>query len=223
MLSALWGHYDMSSWALILNSYWQCRWPFYLKAGSKLILHRRFWVQNTWTLHHRESPSLKDWQFRPVILLICTSVFSLFYQLHCCHPDFDSLCFVLYMYLYMPSHPFGLTMYLSSLACSRSDQTRAERLILAVRHGKPSQPFSISRLSVSVWSNTLPGCRYGHQRESWYFCPPCSRNSSGVSDSSRVFLLARSLRTYTAHKTARKEKTFHFMWNSDKFITWNIA
>lgn len=78
MLTSLWGHYDMSSWALILNSYWHCWWPFYLKARSKLIWHRRFWVQNTWTLHRRESPSLKDCQFRPVISLICTSLFSLF-------------------------------------------------------------------------------------------------------------------------------------------------
>lgn len=74
------------------------------------------------------------------------------------------------------AHPFSPTTYLSSFACSCPAQTRAKRLILALRSSKLSQLSSFSPLSVSISSNTLPGCRYGHQRAGWYFWPPCVRN-----------------------------------------------
>lgn len=104
-------------------------------------------------------------------------LYSLFsfspFQLHVCPSVFDSPLLALYI---MSTHSFGPTTHFSSLHCSCPAQASAKRLILALRPSKLSQLSSFSPLSVSIWSNTLPGCRYGHQRAGWYFWPLCMRN-----------------------------------------------
>lgn len=62
-------------------------------------------------------------------------------------------------------HSLFWPYYLSSVACSRSEVTKAKRLILALRKGRLSQPSFFSHLSVKIWSNAVSGCHYGHKRE----------------------------------------------------------
>lgn len=148
---------------------------FPLRPKVKLNLNRSFSVQNCEHLDsspergHNSSP--QDCQHTTVILLKTTSAFLFLRALSLFPFVFDSPLLA----RYMSTHPFGLTMYLSSLPsslpCLCSDQTRAERLILALRPSKISQPRFFPPLSLSIWSNMLPGCRYGHQRGAWYFWP----------------------------------------------------
>lgn len=130
--------------------------------------------------------------------LKCASLSFHFLSTAFCHPVFDSPLLASYI---MSSHHSGPTTYLSSFACSCSAQTRAKRLILALRPSKLSQLSSFSLLSVSISSNTLPGCRYGHQRAGWYCWPLCVKNYSAAC----LWIIAwRSLRpanTYTYKHT----------------------
>lgn len=71
--------------------------------------------------------------------------------------------------------PFTLSALLHISPLSPA-QTGAKGLIPALRPSKLSQLSSFSPLSVSISSNTLQACRYGHQRVEWYFWPLCVKN-----------------------------------------------
>lgn len=74
--------------------------------------------------------------------------------------------------------PYSLPqLRICSLGCLCLAQTRAKRLILALRLTKLSQLSAFSFLSATISSNTLPGWCYGHQRKGHYFWPLCARNS----------------------------------------------
>lgn len=156
------------AWTLTLTSHWACQRDLWLRAELFVGLQEVKWRSvSTWTLHHREVTT-PPCSTACSLLSFCWNAPLLFRFLP---PSASPL-----LALYMSTDPFGHTMYLSSLACSCSDQTRAKRLILALRPGKLSQPSFFYSLSVSIWSNMLPGCRYGHQRAGWYFWPLCVRN-----------------------------------------------
>ncbi len=128
-------------------------------------------ILNTWILSHREAmasacrTASSEQSFLWNVLLC---LFSLS-QLHFCPP---TSCFI--HHVQSPFRPHYASLL--SLACSCPAQTRAKRLILALRPSELSQLSPFSPLSVSISSNTLPGCCYGHQRAGWYFWPLCVRN-----------------------------------------------
>lgn len=125
-------------------------------VSPRLKLHRSF-VSGKW-IPLRHDLSLQRRQF--TISHCYELCISFLYQQRCCPLPFDSptLCIIHHVH-----SPFHHCYCLSSLACSCPTQTRAKRLILARRPGKLSQ-LSFSPLSESILSNSLPGCRYGHQR-----------------------------------------------------------
>lgn len=120
-------------------------------------------ILNTWILPHREATAsacrsvISEQSFLWNVLLC---LFSLSLSPNCVSvPPSLIPHFLLYT-----SCPLTLSAPLRiSLACPYPAQTRAKRLILALRPSKLSQLSSFSPLSVSISSNTLPGCCYGHQ------------------------------------------------------------
>lgn len=148
---------------------------------EKLILYRSFKV---WDSGHMDSStqrgqslSLQDHQFRTIISLKCLS-FSISPNCTPPLPFFDSPRLVLYI---MSTHPFGPTMYPSSLACSCSAQTRAKRLILALRPSKLSRLSSFSPLSLSILSNTLPVVMDTREQAGAFDLLVCGRSQQPVS------------------------------------------
>ena len=141
-------------------------------------------------------------------------------------PFFDSPRLVLYI---LSTHPFGPTMYPSSLVCSCSAQTRAKRLILALRPSKLSQLSSFSPLSLSISSDTLPVVMDTREQAGAFDLLVCGRSQQPVSKiiTWRPSQMCQNIEIWECpHREdvqyQRCCKNYWSIWNSVKFM-WSKA
>lgn len=148
---------------------------------EKLILYRSFKV---WDSGHMDSStqrgqglSLQDHQFRTIISLKCDSVFFYFSQLHFSPSLIPHV-------LFYTSCPLTLSAPLCIPPLSPAHalpQTRAKRLILALRPSKLSRLSSFSPLSLSILSNTLPVVMDTREQAGAFDLLVCGRSQQPVS------------------------------------------